>query len=128
VEPAYAIELLSQSAGGVGYLLKDRIADVDDFAEAVRRVAAGGSAVDPEIAHALLGRAEGALAELTEREREVLRLLAEGRSDEAIAERLFVAVGEVERVVARIFEKLRLPEGAGEDRRRVLAVLSYLRA
>jgi DNA-binding NarL/FixJ family response regulator/class 3 adenylate cyclase len=127
VEAAYAIELLSQSAGGVGYLLKDRIAHVDDFAEAVLRVAGGGSAVDPEIAHALLAGAAEAVAGLTERERGVLRLLAEGRSDEAIAERLFVAVGEVERVVARIFEKLRLP-AAGEDRRRVLAVLSYLRA
>ena len=129
VEPAYAMELLAESAEGVGYLLKDRIADVGEFADAVRRVADGGSALDPTIVSQLVGRRRGAdpIDQLTPREREVLGLMAEGRSNQGIAERLVVTERAVEKHVTSIFGKLRLP-AAPEDHRRVLAVLAYLRS
>jgi DNA-binding NarL/FixJ family response regulator len=128
VEPGYALELLAESAEGVGYLLKDRVSDVDEFAAAVRRVAEGGSALDPSVVQTLVGRRRKAdpLDELTPREREVLELMAEGRSNQAIAERLFITLRAVEKHVTSIFTKLRLPATA-EDHRRVLAVLTYLR-
>ena len=128
VEPGYALELLSESAEGVGYLLKDRVSDVEEFAAAVRRVAEGGSALDPSVVQTLVGRRRKAdpLDELTPREREVLELMAEGRSNQAIAERLFITLRAVEKHVTSIFTKLRLPATA-EDHRRVLAVLTYLR-
>ncbi|MBA3329430.1 MAG: response regulator [Actinobacteria bacterium] len=129
VEPAYALQLLSESAEGVGYLLKDRVSDLDEFAAAVRRVAEGGSALDPSVVQMLVGRRRKAdpLDELTPREREVLELMAEGRSNQAIAERLFVTLRAVEKHVTSIFSKLRLPPSA-EDHRRVLAVLASLRS
>jgi DNA-binding NarL/FixJ family response regulator len=129
VEPAYAMELLAESAEGVGYLLKDRVSDVGDFADAVRRVADGGSALDPAIVSQLVGRRRGAdpLEQLTPREREVLGLMAEGRSNQGIAERLVVTERAVEKHVTSIFGKLRLP-AAPADHRRVLAVLAYLRS
>jgi DNA-binding NarL/FixJ family response regulator len=129
VEEAYAFELVSEPAGGLGYLLKDRIADVDAFIDAVRRVADGGSALDPEVVSRLLGRSrrEDPLAELTQREREVLELMAEGRSNAAIAERLVVTERAVEKHVTSIFSKLDLPPTV-EDHRRVLAVLTFLRS
>jgi DNA-binding NarL/FixJ family response regulator/class 3 adenylate cyclase len=128
VEPGYALELLAESAEGVGYLLKDRVSDVEEFAAAVRRVAEGGSALDPSVVQTLVGRRRKAdpLEELTPREREVLELMAEGRSNQAIAERLFITLRAVEKHVTSIFTKLRLP-ATGEDHRRVLAVLTYLR-
>jgi DNA-binding NarL/FixJ family response regulator len=128
IEPAYAMELLAESAEGVGYLLKDRISDVDEFSDAVRRVADGGSALDPEIVSQLVGRRRGddPLGELTPREREVLGLMAEGRSNQGIAERLVVTERAVEKHVTSIFSKLNLP-AASADHRRVLAVLAYLR-
>ena len=128
VEHAYATELLAAGRGGIGYLLKDRIMDVDDFVATVRRVGAGGTALDPEVVAQLVARgADGPLAALTPRELEVLGLMAEGRSNAAIAERLVLTVGAVEKHVANIFAKLRLPPSP-EDHRRVLAVLAYLRA
>jgi DNA-binding NarL/FixJ family response regulator len=129
VEPAYAMELLAESAEGVGYLLKDRIADVGEFADAVKRVADGGSALDPTIVSQLVGRRRGddPIDHLTPREREVLGLMAEGRSNQGIAERLVVTERAVEKHVTSIFGKLRLP-AAPEDHRRVLAVLAYLRS
>jgi DNA-binding NarL/FixJ family response regulator/class 3 adenylate cyclase len=129
VEPAYAMELLAETAEGVGYLLKDRVSDVGEFADAVRRVAGGGSALDPTIVQQLVGRRrrEDPLEGLTPREREVLGLMAEGKSNQAIAERLFVTMRAVEKHVTSIFSKLRLPAAAG-DHRRVLAVLAYLRS
>ena len=128
VEPAYALELLSESAEGVGYLLKDRVSDVDEFAAAVRRVAEGGSALDPAVVNQLVGkkRKDDPLDALTPREREVLELMAEGRSNQAIAERMFVTLRAVEKHVTSIFDKLRLP-ASSDDHRRVLAVLAYLR-
>jgi DNA-binding NarL/FixJ family response regulator/class 3 adenylate cyclase len=128
VEPTYAMELLGQSAEGVGYLLKDRVSDLDEFAAAVRRVAEGGSALDPAVVDQLVGRRrrDDPLEELTAREREVLELMAEGRSNQAIAERLFVTLRAVEKHVTSIFGKLHLP-ASGDDHRRVLAVLTYLR-
>ena len=128
VEPAYAMELLAESAEGVGYLLKDRVSDVDEFAAAVRRVAEGGSALDPALVTQLVGRRRqhDPLDELTAREREVLELMAEGRSNQAISERLFVTPRAVEKHITSIFGKLRLPQ-ASEDHRRVLAVLAFLR-
>ena len=128
IEPAYAMELLAESAEGVGYLLKDRISDVQEFADAVRRVADGGSALDPQIVSQLVGRRRGddPLGELTPREREVLGLMAEGRSNQGIAERLVVTERAVEKHVTSIFSKLKLP-AATADHRRVLAVLAYLR-
>ena len=128
VEPGYAMELLSESAESVGYLLKDRVADLDEFAAAVRRVSEGGSALDPAVVSQLVGRhrRDDPLAELSPREREVLELMAEGRSNQAIAERLFVTLRAVEKHVTSIFVKLRLTATA-EDHRRVLAVLALLR-
>jgi DNA-binding NarL/FixJ family response regulator len=127
VEPGYAMELLSESSEGVGYLLKDRVSDVEEFAGAVRRVAQGGSALDPAVVAQLVGkkRADDPLAELTAREREVLGLMAEGRSNAGIAERLVVTERAVEKHVTSIFQKLGLPQAA-EDHRRVLAVLTFL--
>jgi len=129
VEAAYAMELLSESAEGVGYLLKDRVSDVDEFAAAVRRVAEGGSALDPSLVSQLVGRQrhDDPIDRLTPREREVLELMAEGRSNQAIAERLFITPRAVEKHITNIFGKLRLPP-APEDHRRVLAVLAFLRA
>ena len=128
VEPGYAMELLSESAEGIGYMLKDRVSDVEQFAGAVRRVGEGGSALDPAVVSQLVGRrrSEGPLDELTPREREVLGLMAEGRSNQAIAERLFVTLRAVEKHVTSIFTKLDLPAST-DDHRRVLAVLAYLR-
>ena len=129
VEPAYAMELLAESAEGVGYLLKDRVSDVREFADAVRRVGEGGSALDPTVVSQLVGRRRGddPLDALTPREREVLGLMAEGRSNQGIAERLVVTERAVEKHVTSIFGKLRLP-AAPEDHRRVLAVLAFLRS
>ena len=129
VEEGYALDLVGESAGGVGYLLKDRVADVDRFVDSVRRVADGGSALDPEVVSQLVGRArrDDPLAELTPREREVLELMAEGRSNNAIAEHLVVTERAVEKHVTSIFVKLGLAP-APEDHRRVLAVLAFLRA
>src|SRR5215213_11139498 len=129
VEEAYALELLSQSTESTGYLLKDRVADVDSFTDAVRRVAGGGSALDPEVVALLLGRRrrEDPLQSITPREREVLALMAEGRSNAAIAEALVVTERAVEKHVTSIFSKLDLTPTV-EDHRRVLAVLAYLRA
>jgi DNA-binding NarL/FixJ family response regulator len=128
VELRYAMELLSDSVESVGYLLKDRVADVKEFAAAVKRVAGGGSALDPEVVSRLVGRRRGEdpLSQLTPREREVLELIAESRSNQGIAERLVVTERAVEKHVTSIFGKLRLP-AAAEDHRRVLAVLAYLR-
>jgi DNA-binding NarL/FixJ family response regulator/class 3 adenylate cyclase len=128
VESGYALDLLSESAEGVGYLLKDRVADVEQFASAVRRVAEGGSALDPAVVSELVGRRrqDDPLEELTPREREVLELMAEGRSNQAIADRLYVTLRAVEKHVTSIFSKLDLPAST-DDHRRVLAVLLYLR-
>jgi DNA-binding NarL/FixJ family response regulator len=129
VETTFALRLVTEGAGGVGYLLKDRVADLDEIAEAVRRVARGGSVIDPEIVAQLVNRRRerGPLDELTEREREVLALMAEGRSNQAICERLFITPKTVEAHIANIFSKLELFP-APDDHRRVLAVLTYLRA
>ena len=128
VESGYALELLQGNAEGIGYLLKDRVSDVREFAAAVKRVADGGSALDPEVVSRLVGRRRGEdpVAQLTPREREVLELMAEGRSNQAIAERLVVTLRAVEKHVTSIFGKLRLPAHE-QDHRRVLAVLTYLR-
>jgi len=129
VEETYALDLLSDSSERTGYLLKDRIADIEAFTDAVRRVANGGSALDPEVVGMLLGRRrrEDPLAALTPREREVLGLMAEGRSNSAMAEALGVSERAVEKHVTAIFSKLDLPP-AVEDHRRVLAVLAFLRS
>ena len=129
VEATYAMELLAESAEGVGYLLKDRVSDVNEFADAVRRVGEGGSALDPTIVSQLVGRRrrDDPIDQLTPREREVLGLMAEGRSNSGIAEQLVVTERAVEKHVTSIFAKLRLP-AASEDHRRVLAVLAYLRS
>jgi DNA-binding NarL/FixJ family response regulator/class 3 adenylate cyclase len=129
VEPEYAMELLSESAEGVGYLLKDRISDVKEFAASVRRVAEGGSALDPSVVSHLVGRRRGGdpIGQLTPREREVLGLMAEGRSNQGIAEQLVITERAVEKHVTSIFGKLRLGS-APEDHRRVLAVLAFLRS
>ena len=129
VEEAYALELLGDDAEGVGYLLKDRVSDGRLFAEAVRRVAEGGSALDPEVVSHLLGRrrVKEPLEELTPREHEVLGLMAEGRSNNAIADALGISGRAVEKYVTSIFTKLGLPP-APEDHRRVLAVLTFLRS
>jgi len=124
VEGTYARELLADGRGGVGYLLKDRVMDVDAFVEAVRRVADGGTALDPEVVAHFVGRHDR-LAALTPRENEVLALMAEGRSNASIAEALVLTVGAVEKHVASILQKLRLPPSE-ETHRRVLAVLAYL--
>jgi DNA-binding NarL/FixJ family response regulator len=129
VEEGYALELVGDSTEGTGYLLKDRVADVEGFVDAVRRVGEGGSVLDPEVVAILLGRRRrnDPLAELTEREREVLGLMAEGRSNHAIAERLVVTERAVEKHVTSIFSKLDLTP-TSEDHRRVLAVLTFLRS
>jgi DNA-binding NarL/FixJ family response regulator len=128
-EPEYAMELLAEGTDGVGYLLKDRIADIDDFADSVRRVAEGGSALDPSIVGLLVSRKRRSspLEVLSPREREVLSLMAEGRSNQAIADALVVTPRAVEKHITNIFEKLGLGS-APEDHRRVLAVLTFLRA
>jgi DNA-binding NarL/FixJ family response regulator len=129
VEETYARELLASDASGIGYLLKDRVADVEGFVEAVRRVAGGGSALDPQVVSAMLGRTGGddPLVALTAREREVLELMAEGRSNAAVAERMVVTERAVEKHVTSIFAKLDLPP-TPDDHRRVLAVLRFLDA
>jgi DNA-binding NarL/FixJ family response regulator len=128
VEEHYAVDLLAAGSEGVGYLLKDRVAEVDRFIDAVRRVDDGGSVLDPEVVAQMLGRRRegGPLDTLTEREREVLKAMAEGQTNRAISEELFVSERAVERHVTSIFQKLDL---SGEDggHRRVLAVLAYLR-
>jgi DNA-binding NarL/FixJ family response regulator len=127
VETRYAAELLASGAAGIGYLLKDRVADVSDFVEALVRVASGGTALDPEVVTQLVGasRRRDSLANLSAREREVLALMAEGRSNAAIATTLVVSEGAVEKHVASIFAKLDLPVSQS-DHRRVLAVLRFL--
>ncbi|MBN8870637.1 MAG: response regulator transcription factor [Solirubrobacterales bacterium] len=129
LEESYALDLVADSAEGVGYLLKDRVAEIDRFTESVRRVGSGGSALDPEVVSHLLGRRrrEDPLEVLTAREREVLGLMAEGRSNIAIAESLVVTERAVEKHVTSIFSKLDLAPTA-EDHRRVLAVLTYVKA
>ena len=129
VEEAYALDLLSESTESTGYLLKDRIADIGTFTDAVQRVADGGSALDPEVVGLLLGRRgrEDPLAVLTPREREVLALMAEGRSNAAMADAMVISERAVEKHVTAIFAKLDLPRAA-EDHRRVLAVLRFLRS
>jgi len=129
VEDRYLSELLAGGAEGVGYLLKDRIADVERLSEAVERVSAGGSVLDPEVVAQMLGRSrdENPLDALTDREREVLGLMAEGRTNRAIAGELYISERAVERHVTSIFNKLELAP-TGEDHRRVLAVLTYLRS
>jgi DNA-binding NarL/FixJ family response regulator len=128
VETEFALRLVTDGGGGVGYLLKDRVADVREFAESLRRVARGGSVIDPEVVALLVNRrrARGPLDDLTDREREVLALMAEGRSNQAICDRLFVTPKTVETHIASIFSKLELLP-APDDHRRVLAVLAYLR-
>ena len=128
VETTFALRLVADGAGGVGYLLKDRVEDLDEFADAVRRIAKGGSVIDPEVVAQLVGRrrARVPLDDLTEREREVLALMAEGRSNQAICDRLFLAPKTVEAHIANIFSKLELLP-APDDHRRVLAVLAHLR-
>jgi DNA-binding NarL/FixJ family response regulator len=129
VEAGYAMDLLAESAEGVGYLLKDRVSDVEQFASSVRRVAEGGSVLDPDVVSQLIGRRrrDDPLEQLTPREREVLELMAEGRSNQAIADRLFVTLRAVEKHVTSIFTKLDLPAST-EDHRRVLAVLTAVRS
>jgi DNA-binding NarL/FixJ family response regulator len=130
VEPVYAAELLADGRGGVGYLLKERVSEVRTFVEAVRRVGAGGTALDPEVVAAMVNprrAGDGPLSELTPRELEVLGLVAEGRSNAGIAEALVVTPGAVEKHISRIFDKLALASAEG-DHRRVLAVLAFLRA
>lgn len=128
VESTHAAQLLTENPRGVGYLLKDRVTDLDDFVDALKRVAAGGSAIDPDVVASLLARqrTNDPLAALTPREREVLSLMAEGRSNPAIGGRLFLTPKTVETHVARIFTKLGLPP-TSSDHRRVLAVITYLR-
>jgi len=129
VEERYVTALLEYGAEGVGYLLKDRVAEVERFTDAIRQVAAGGSVLDPEVVAHMLGRrgADQPLEALTEREREVLGLMAEGKTNRAISEQLFVSERGVERHVTSIFGKLDLPV-TDQDHRRVLAVLAYLRS
>jgi DNA-binding NarL/FixJ family response regulator len=130
VNPRYAIELLSAGTDGVGYLLKERVSDLDELSSSLTRVGEGGSVLDPAVVDQLVGRRRpsgGALEGLTAREREVLALMAEGRSNKAIAERLYVSEHTVEKHVKSIFGTLRLPPSA-DDHRRVLAVITYLNA
>ncbi len=128
VRPAYALELLSDGAGGVGYLLKERVSDLRELSASIRRVGAGGSVLDPRVVEQLVGpprHGADRLGQLTWREREVLALMAEGRSNRAIAERLFVTEHTIEKHVKNIFATLSLPPSA-DDHRRVLAVLTFL--
>jgi DNA-binding NarL/FixJ family response regulator len=128
VRPSYAFELLADDARGVGYLLKDRVSDLAELSDAVRRVGEGGSVLDPTVVSQLVGRrrqGHDPIDDLSEREREVLALMAEGRSNRAIGERLFITDRTVEKHVKNIFMKLQIP-GSAEDHRRVLAVLAYL--
>ena len=129
IETRYAAELIAGGASGIGYLLKDRVADVSDFAEALVRVASGGTALDPEVVTQLLAasRRTDSIAVLSAREKEVLALMAEGRSNAAIATQLVISEGAVEKHVANIFMKLDLPVSQS-DHRRVLAVLRFLGA
>jgi DNA-binding NarL/FixJ family response regulator len=129
VEEGYALDLVGDGSGGVGYLLKDRVADVERFAESVRQVARGGSALDPEVVAGLLGRRrrDDPLERITPREREVLALMAEGRSNRAIAAQMTITERAVEKHVTSIFGKLELSPAAA-DHRRVLAVLAYMRS
>jgi DNA-binding NarL/FixJ family response regulator len=129
IELGLALKLVSESADGVGYLLKDRITDVDEFVAAVRRVASGGSALDPKIVSTLLSRhrSDDPLAQLTPREREVLELMATGSSNQGIADELVITLRAVEKYVSTIFTKLGLPSTRSESRR-VLAVLLFLRS
>ena len=130
VRPSYAFELLADDARGVGYLLKDRVSDVGDLADAVNRVGGGGSVLDPSVVSQLVGRrrqGHDQIDDLTERERQVLALIAEGRSNRAIAERLVITERTVEKHVKSILGKLRIA-GSPDDHRRVLAVLAYLGA
>lgn len=128
VETSFALRLVSDGAGGVGYLLKDRVEDLDDFADAIRRIGRGGSVIDPEVVAQLVRRRRARLPidDLTDREREVLALMAEGRSNQAICDRLFLAPKTVEAHIANIYSKLELIP-AQDDHRRVLAVLAHLR-
>ncbi len=127
VEPQYALELIEDGASGAGYLLKDRVADLDELSDAVRRVAAGGLVIDPSVVAHLVSRrrAHNPLDDLSDRERDVLAVMAEGRSNQAISERLFLSPKTVEAYVRGVFTKLGLQQGA-DDNRRVLAVLAYL--
>ncbi|MDP9028702.1 MAG: response regulator transcription factor [Actinomycetota bacterium] len=125
VEAAYAQELLGAGSGGVGYLLKDRVASLAELTDALDRIADGGTVLDPEVVAQLIGRRRDPLVTLTPREREVLQLMAEGRTNAAIASALFIGTGAVEKNVTSIFGKLAL-EDSGNDHRRVLAVLAYL--
>ena len=130
VHAEYAIELLSAGTEGIGYLLKERVSDLAELASRVQRVGAGGSVLDPAVVSQLVGRrreADDPVTQLTDREREVLALMAEGRSNKAIAERLFVSEYTVEKHVGNIFTTLRLPVSP-DDHRRVLAVVAYLNA
>ena len=128
VEERYVTSLLEHGAEGVGYLLKDRVAEIERFTDAIRQVADGGSVLDPEVVSHMLGRRGqgGPLERLTDREREVLGLMAEGKTNRAISETMYVSERAVERHVTSIFGKLRLPT-TDQDHRRVLAVLAYLR-
>ena len=125
VEVAYARELLSDGSGGIGYLLKDRVASLAELEDAITRIAAGGTVLDPEVVSQLLGRRHDPLATLTPREHEVIALMAEGRTNAAIASALFITTGAVEKNVTAIFQKLGLDD-SGTDHRRVLAVLAWL--
>lgn len=129
VETHHAVRLLGDSMGGVGYLLKDRVSDLDEFIDAVRRVAGGGTAIDPQVVSHLVGRQRerDPLRELTDREREVLALMAEGRSNLAVSEKLFLSPKTIESHVNSIFTKLGLFPAA-DDHRRVLAVLTFLKS
>jgi DNA-binding NarL/FixJ family response regulator len=129
VEERYAVDLIGECAEGVGYLLKDRVGDLDEFADAVRRVGEGGSVLDPEVVTRMLARPrhQNPLDDLSPRERDVLELIAQGRSNQGIAEKLWITESAVEKHVTAIFEKLGL-ERDFEDHRRVLAVLAFLRA
>jgi DNA-binding NarL/FixJ family response regulator len=128
VEPHYALQLIESGARGAGYLLKERVADLDELTDAVRRVAAGGLVIDPSVVAQLVGRqrTRSPLDELTDRERDVLKVMAEGRSNQAIGQRLYLSQKTVEAYVRSVFTKLGLHQGA-DDNRRVLAVLTYLR-
>jgi DNA-binding NarL/FixJ family response regulator len=128
VETTFALRLVADGEGGMGYLLKDRVDDLDELSDAIRRVARGGSVIDPEVVAQLVGRrrTKAPIDDLTEREREVLSLMAEGRSNQAICDHLFLAPKTIEAHIANIFSKLELMP-APDDHRRVLAVLAYLR-